>query len=184
MAINKIQYGQQIDVALHKINQLQRRRLAKISFNKRLKLDSLVPKKSDGFYWLYTDYSNSEIVNAIPSTKKGSVDFPNVLINNFAQPNLTLCNEMVGTYRVVYNGIGGGAKGLRERILEEFRGGNGTGSLAINDSSGLNDLTRWRVSYVLWSEIPCLQNIPYSNFAQAIEILWRLYYGWSVLCNK
>lgn len=183
MAINKIQYGREIDDVLHKINQLQRKRLVNISFTNQLNLDSSIPTNSDGFYWLYTDYSNSEIVKATPSTKEGSVDFPNVLINNFAQPNLTICNETVGTYRVVYNGIGGGTKGLRERILEEFRGGVGTGSLAINDS-GLKDLNRWRVSYVLWSEIPCLHNIPYSNFAQAIEILWRLYYGWSVLCKK
>ncbi|WP_458723595.1 hypothetical protein [Pseudomonas brenneri] len=98
-----------------------------------------------------------------------------------------ICDRRVGDFRVVYNGIGGiglkGHGGLRERILQEFRGGNGTGSLAICDTS-LSDLTKWRYSYVLWSEIEHKESIQYLSLAERLETMWRLHFGWPILCAR
>jgi len=143
------------------------------------------PTKTNGMYWIYTDYTNDELLNSTPCLKRGSIDFAKMVINN--QKINGLCSESVDDFRLVYSGIGGvgsaGAGGLRERILEEFRGGEGTGSLAINCSS-LSVLTRWRVSYVLWSEVSFPKIYEYRPFSTAVEGLWRLHYGWPILCTK
>lgn len=171
---------------LEGLNCLQEKRLTGITrVAGRLKLESGPPPESDGMYWLYTTYSDADIRSSVPSQKRKSV-----LINALAahRENLSMiCSRRVGDFRVVYNGIGGvgprGRGGLRERILQEFRGGEGTGSLAVCDTS-LNDLTRWRYSYVLWSEIGHTESIEYSSLSERLETMWRLHFGWPILCAR
>jgi len=96
-----------------------------------------------------------------------------------------------GAFKLVYNGIGGtgtgGSGGLRERILGQFSGGDGTGSLAMRKSS-LNDLTKWRYSWVSFADAinhDADSKEPYSKErAEAIEVTWRLEYGWPILCRR
>lgn len=173
-------------LTLEALNRIQESRLCGVAkVANRLQLESGPPSKSDGLYWLYTTYSDADLRSAVPSQKRNSVPL-NILAAH--RENLgMICRRTVDDFRVVYNGIGGvgfrGHGGLRERILQEFRGGQGTGSLAICDTS-LNDLTRWRYSYVLWSEIEHKESIYYCSFAERLETMWRLHFGWPILCAR
>lgn len=165
---------------------MQESRLCSVSQrNGRLNLSNGPETKQSGLYWIYTTYTDNELLASTPSSKRNSVDFKNIITRH--SQLVHVCNRQVQEFRLVYNGIGGlgpkGHGGLRERILGEFRGGNGTGSLAINGSS-LNDLQKWRFSYVLWSEIQFDKPHDYSKFAEGLERLWRIHYGWPSLCTK
>jgi hypothetical protein len=171
---------------IDKMDCLQRTRLSCAALEKgRLQYFGGPVRKQDGMYWIYTEHSNDDLIQSRPCSKKGSIDFSALTLRN---SNIKeLCQYEVDGFRLVYSGIGGlgrkGQGGLRERILEEFRGGSGTGSLAIKGSS-LSELSRWRVSYVLWSELMFPKEYEYSPFSTAIEGLWRLEFGWPLLCSK
>lgn len=171
---------------IEEIDSLQKKRLSAISFtNNKLKYDEGPKTKEDGMYWIYTNHCDKDFIDSVPCAKKGSIVFSCVVNNNLGVNEL--CQDEINGFRLVYSGIGGvgpkGSGGLRERILEEYRGGSGTGSLAIKGSS-LSDLSRWRVSYVLWSELNFPKDYEYRPFSTAIEGLWRLHYGWPLLCTK
>lgn len=171
---------------IEQINTLQETRLAQILLRrKRLCLSDSPVTKQNGLYWIYTRYTNQDFLTSTPSTKEASVDYKRIATCHSQLNNV--CQRQIDKFRLVYNGIGGlgpkGYGGLRERILGEFRGGKGTGSLAIADSS-LNDLEKWRYSYVLWSEIQFPSPHTYARFAKTIERLWRIHYGWPYLCDK
>lgn len=173
-------------LTLEALNLLQERRLSCVTKPYgRLQMGGGPPTKSDGLYWLYTSYSDAEIRSAAPSQMKNSV--PINILAAYRENLGMICDRRVGDFRVVYNGIGGvgirGHGGLRERIFQEFRGGKGTGSLAICDTS-LNDLTKWRYSYVLWSEIEHKESIQYLSLAERLETMWRLHFGWPILCAR
>jgi len=172
---------------IDEIDELQKTRLSSLERKAgQFNFEQGPPTKSNGLYWIYTDHTDMELIEAIPSPQRGSLNFRTLVERNAL--NSYSCKETTGGFRVVYSGIGGvGLKksgGLRERILQEFRGGEGTGSLAIANSS-LMDLSRWKVSFVLWNEIDSLnESYSYYPFATAIEGLWRLRFGWPLLCTK
>jgi len=171
---------------IEQIDCLQRSRLARVLLeNKQLKYCDGPATKENGMYWIYTDYSCKDLIKSTPCPKKGSINFSTLTSRNSELKEL--CQVKINNFRLVYSGIGGvgqkGHGGLRERILEEYRGGSGTGSLAIKGSS-LSDLSRWKVSYVLWSELTFAKEYEYMPFSTAIEGLWRLQYGWPLLCSK
>lgn len=169
---------------IEEINELQEKRLKPIKLqNKRLLLDKVIPTNDSGFYWIYTSYSIKEINNCSPCSKPKSVIISEIATQHYQLNNV--CKIEIDGFLLVYNGIGGKIKngGLRERVLQEFRGGNGTGSLSIKNCS-INDLLKWRISYVLWSEINSLSNFDYNKDAEKIERLWRIHYGWPILCNR
>lgn len=168
------------------MNTLQESRLRSVTLKgTRLDLVDGPPTKQDGLYWIYTQHTNAEFLVSTPSTKRASVDFRRLVARHASLQNI--CTRSADGFRLVYNGIGGlgpkGHGGLRERILGEFRGGNGTGSLAIRGSS-LSELQYWRYSYILWSEINFPGPHTYSGFSESIERLWRIHYGWPLLCHK
>jgi hypothetical protein len=171
---------------IEKMHSLQRTRLKTIGVkDSRLSLDDGPATKQSGLYWIYTTHSNKDLLSATPSSKRGSINFAEVISRHADLSNV--CTDHVGEYRLVYNGIGGtgskGKGGLRERIMGEFRGGEGTGSLAIRGSS-LDSLDRWRYSYVLWSEIEFPNSHEYGSFSEIIERLWRIHFGWPILCTR
>ncbi|RYG65006.1 hypothetical protein EON80_18175 [bacterium] len=171
---------------LERLNALQETRLQPVTRNDdRLVLHCGPPTKIDGVYWLYTTYTDADFRACTPSTKRKSVAINRIATER--QGLRMICTREVNGFRLVYNGIGGlgpkGHGGLRERILQEFRGGEGTGSLAICGSS-LNDLSRWRYSYVLWSEISHTDSVLYATQGEGIETMWRLQFGWPILSTK
>lgn len=171
---------------VEKVHTLQAARLSSVNLKgNRVHLENGPATKQCGLYWIYTSYSNSELSSSTRSPKRGSV---NIADSTKRHADLSkACIEEIDKYRIVYSGIGGVGKGghggLRERILGEFGGGEGTGSLAIKGSS-LNNFDRWRYSYVLWSEIEYQRPHAYLDFAECIELQWRIHYGWPILCSK
>jgi hypothetical protein len=138
-------------------------------------------------YWLYTSYSFDELKKSKKAQLTGAVDLSNLTI---------LRSDLSFIYRtkndgfsLAYNGVGGvgpkGKGGLRERILQEFSGGHGTGSLAIWKSS-LSDPTKWRYSWVTLKQGKCKADFEeqYSQWAETLEMSWRLEFGWPLLCTK
>jgi len=165
-----------------------KRKLSLINFHKngndRLVMSNPPPVKASGLYWIYTSYSLNELKSCTPSNDTGAIQ-----INELAKLHDGLeyvCKISDQNYRVVYNGIAGNSCGIRQRIRQHFNGGQGTGCLSISKSS-LNDLSKWRVSYVtIDSELPEDIQVPasYNEHAKNIERMWRLRYGWPLLCRS
>lgn len=172
--------------AIEQLNALQESRLQMLT-RPRMALEYAngPATKTNGLYWIYTDYTDDDLLAATPSPKRKSIVYADMLARHEGLGHI--CKHEVDGFRLIYNGMGGvgraGHGGLRERILGEFRGGQGTGSLAICGSS-LSDLTRWRVSYVLWEEITLPVPWTFREFGEGLERLWRLHYGWPVICTR
>lgn len=158
-------------------------RILPVTSGKGLQLPStkVLPTKVKGLYWIYTNYNIQDIISCIPSSQSKAVD-----ISTLAKQHQNLSNIHKSNYcgfNLVYNGIGGNT-GLRERIQQEFNGGEGTGSLGILKTT-LNDLGRWRISYVILNnnKIASDLDVDFDEFASVLERTWRLEYGWPLLCK-
>lgn len=142
-----------------------------------------LPTKVHGLYWIYTEYSVQDIIDCEPSPQDNAVDIAALAKQHQGLSNIHRINHC--GFNLVYNGIGGGSSGLRERIQREFNGGSGTGSLGILKTS-LNDLDKWRISYVILQndKIRPDLNLNYDEYATVLERTWRLEYGWPLLCRS
>lgn len=171
---------------LHQIETVRQSRLLSISRkpNGYIQIEDAPPTKSDGLYWLFTSYSLDELKNCINSNDNGAIDITSLATLHENLPHISTITDK--GFMLVYNGIGGNSCGLRGRIHQHFNGGNGTGCLSILKSS-LKDLNRWRVSYVTLQvrngEQPDVQ-ANYADHAKNLERIWRLQYGWPLLCKK
>jgi len=138
-------------------------------------------------YWLYTSYSFDELKKSRKASLKGTVAISNLTIKR-AELSFIYRTKMDG-FSLVYNGVGGvgpkGKGGLRERILQELSGGHGTGSLAIWKSSR-SDPNKWRYSWVTLRQGKHNADFEeqYSQWAETLEMAWRLEFGWPILCTK
>lgn len=147
--------------------------------NNRINLENPPPSGSCGLYWFYTNYSVTELIQSTPSSKAGKVNIP-ILAENRHQLN-NVIKQQENNYWIVYNGIGGSSNdtnkySLKDRILQEIRDNQKTGSLKIIGSS-LKDLSRWKYSYVE------LTRDEYISLKKFLETGWRLEYGWPILSN-
>jgi len=173
---------------LENLNRIQEARLSAIQLAgelKRLSWKQGPPTRQCGLYWVYTSHSEEELRAALPAPNRGAV--PVAVLAQHRNSLANICKREVDGFRLVYNGIGGlgkkGTGGLRERVLQECKGGEGTGTLGICNTS-LSDLSRWRFSYVLWRELNHLEPLSYPEDARNIETMWRLHYGWPILCAR
>lgn len=152
----------------------------------RLSLENRPPNQKCGLYWIYTSYTIDDLMNSTKSSKLNAVDIPWLTksrknLNNVIKPSPD------EDFWVVYNGIGGGKRkkdgkkkgnyDLGARILQEFRDNQKTGSLKIMGTD-LNDLTKWRYSFVE------IDYIEYENHIKDLETGWRLEYGWPILSKQ
>jgi hypothetical protein len=146
--------------------------------------DGTPPSKNDaGFYWFYTDYTDEELRNAEIGNKRGAVNPPVLAHAHIGLAHV--CNIEHDGFRLVYNGSAGDDY-LRSRIIQHFTGGDGTGSLHILGST-LNDLARWKVSYVTSTQLAAHRQ-PNEHYylglhAKHFERLWRPQYGWPRFCT-
>lgn len=172
--------------ALIQIEAKRQRSVFPVHQNGKLSLPTQLPTRVEGLYWIYTDYSEDDLIACIPSPQKKAINIRKLTAQHAGLKHI--CTIKHETYRLVYSGSAcSGAKqefGLRERILQHFNGGSGTGSLGVLKSS-LNDLNRWLFSYVRLGTTPgaCI-NAGYNEFGLLYERLWRLEYGWPLLCCK
>jgi len=158
--------------------------------NDRTILTNDLATKQQGLYWFWTSYSNQELKDVVrPLNMTGEIDISILVEQRMGLDSICKLNS--DQFRVVYNGIGGGAStssfGLRERILQEIKGQESTGSISITNSS-LNDFSKWRVTYVNFNDEEFLndagERIDYLQHAELFEMLWRLHYGWPILCRR
>ena len=149
----------------------------------QLSIENAPPTKSAGFYWIYTNYSQPDFEQQTGPACKNAVDIG--LLSRLHCGLANTCKIHTEGFRLVYNGIAGIGTGLRERIHQHFNGGNGTGSLAILRTN-LNDLERWRVSYVTIETPNKAPDVTaqYDAVAGHVERMWRLEYGWPILCTQ
>lgn len=169
---------------LPRVEKVRSSRLLRAFRNTRnhLQFDDAPPTFVSGFYWIYTNYSLDEIEGCTASPLDNAVDIP--LMAKLHRDLGNVCDIQVDGFRLIYNGIARASVGIRERLGQHFNGGDGTGSLHIKHTS-LNDLSRWRVSYVSTS---CNGTTPAdveSDYAHAkhVERIWRLEHGWPLLCT-
>lgn len=158
----------------------------------------ILASQSRGLYWLWcrTDFKKTKIALA----EDGSAHVP---INKLLSTRSGLdhiCKEDIDGFTVVYNGMGGykkwkkaSAYGLRGRINQECVSNNTkTGTLNI-EARGF-DLLDWNVSFfdfddkknhkILKLIDPKLDILNlYTNYANTLEILWRLHYGTPIFCR-
>lgn len=170
---------------LPQIERFRQTRFLQISRNERNKLaiESSPPTKSAGFYWIYTNYSQFDLEQQQVAACKNAVNIGMLAQLHCGLANM--CKISTDEFRLVYNGIAGAGTGIRERLHQHFNGGEGTGSLAIL-RTGLSDLSRWRVSYATLQETEILPHENRANFdevARHVERMWRLEYGWPILCT-
>lgn len=141
------------------------------------------PTKEAGFYWLYTNYTPKELLESVKGTKRAAVDLP--LLARAHDGIANVCDVTEDGFRLVYNGSAGDGY-LRSRISQHFNSAEGTGSLHILGSS-LNDIERWRVSYVTTSMLSDHRDQGTHSYkglhAKHYERLWRLQYGWPLFCT-
>ncbi|WP_058308600.1 hypothetical protein [Gracilibacillus massiliensis] len=148
--------------------------------NSQFKVENeLPPKNICGLYWIYTSYTDEDLLQSIHSDKIGAVN-----ISKLARRRMNLnnvCRIKKDGFRIVYNGIASNSKksnyDLRERIYQEFRNNGITGSLKISGTN-LDDLSKWRYSYI------DLNEHEYVEDAIALEVGWRLEYGWPILSTN
>ena len=142
------------------------------------------PTKSAGLYWIYTSYDLDDLQNCDACSDVGAIDIAPLV--TFHKGLHNICTIEQEGFTLVYNGMAGSSCGLRGRIHQHFNGGKGTGCLSINKRLSINDLSRWRVSYVtLETNGETTPDVPTSSHhhAQHLERIWRLEYGWPLLCK-
>lgn len=148
-----------------------------------LAINNPPPAKAAGMYWLYTSYTIKELKACTISLDAGAIPLNHMARLHEGLPHVSTI-EIEG-FRLVYSGIVGTALGLRGRIHQHFNGGVGTGCLSILRSS-VNDLNRWRVSYVAFCPLgSTLHDVQVDFSADAIDLerTWRLTHGWPLLCR-
>lgn len=153
-------------------------RLLTITEMGRLKIPAEITKDLGGFYWIYTSYSINELMACRKADKNGAIDIGALAKLHHGLRGVN--NGQIGEFRLVYNGV---AKPIRSRLQQHFNGGEGTGCLAIKHTS-LNDLSRWRISYAAAGLQGAHIPLSYGSQAKTFERLWRLEFGWPLLCQQ
>jgi hypothetical protein len=181
-----------LNECLRQIEEIRARRLVEITRTenqKRLQIAAPSPTaKASGMYWLYTDYTDTEIEGCsnLPArdkkAMKGAIPIAQLALMHRSLLHVAPRKE-TEQFRVVYNGIAGLTLGVRGRIHQHFNGGDGTGCLNILNTT-LGDLTRWRISYVLFDANGNHGlKIDYAKHGKHLERMWRLTFGWPLLCR-
>ena len=145
--------------------------------NGDLQIDQPPPTKSSGLYWIYTNFPQNELGGCQSCGDKGAIDIS--MLATLHQGLARVCTIQQNGFSLVYNGVAGNKCGLRERIYQHFNGEQGTGCLSIKNSS-LDDLARWRVTYVtLQVGNQGVPDVParYATHAKSLERIWRLQYA-------
>lgn len=140
----------------------------------------LIEAHKYGLYWIYTDYLLEDVKNSNPSKHEKAIKINFLAKLHEDLPNI--CKIENEKFQLVYNGIAGPrtekGKGVRERLLQHFGNGSAnTGCIAIG-STNLNKLKKWKFSYAE------LTKNEYEKYSKDLERIWRLKYGWPLLCRR
>ena len=173
-----------------------------------------LPKRHRGLYWIWSNLDLGKLGDMRQrEPSKNEIPFSE-LISQRRDLNCTceIHHNKYPGFIIRYNGIGGHGKttptaarfGLRERIEQGFNSTHKkTGALKLKSRTGYDE-KNWAVSYFNfdddknWEIIKPLADNPdkddpsdpevikliYSNYANALELCWRIYYGTPILTRK
>jgi len=187
---------------IEKIHEKQLKTIMPLTeFRKRASTKKL-PAKSRGLYWLWckTDFNQIKLA----TTSNDSAQVPIDVLYKTRNGLKMVCKEHHDGFKMVYNGMGGYQKfkkgssyGLRARINQECVSNNKkTGTLNIK-GRGLEEID-WKVSFFDFEnadndsvlklldpnpDTDLSKNKIYKDFANTLEILWRLHYGAPIFCR-
>ncbi len=169
---------------LQEIERLRQAGLLEISSDGgKLKILNAPPTKTEGLYWILTNHSLDTLRQCKNAKNRCAKDISRLACLHGGLTH-TLTQPPTGSdaFYVVYNGS---SSDLPGRIRDHFNGGEGKGSLSIL-RSGLCDLAHRQVSYVTWEILR--QSLPEREVELCtcgeVERIWRLRYGWPILCEK
>lgn len=171
---------------IQKINKIQQKHLFTLK-----EMRAHLKTKQRGLYWIWTDLNMTVLEKSNP--RKNTQEVPiSKLVNQ--RKNLTMITNIThNNFKIVYNGIGGYLSetksfGLRERINQEFNCNDyRTGTLNIINRFNPDN---WRVSFFNFDDKENIKQFNflkekdnYSNYAKDLETIWRLEYGFPILCR-
>lgn len=139
--------------------------------------ENIAPAAS-GFYWIYTKLPIERFKSAKPPSNPVHVDF-SALAKTHGDLKYVI-RQQEAEYWCIYNGKG---KQLKNRIVAEFTDTEGeTGKLALFRCFSEHD---FKVKYIECSHVDCESSTTskYSELQKHLERVWRLNYGWPILCR-
>ncbi|MBY6213024.1 hypothetical protein KUV95_15840 [Microbulbifer agarilyticus] len=129
---------------------------------------------SSGFYWIYTKLKISDLKLSTSPTNQAHVKINDLATIHENLPNVIPESNL--DYWCIYNGKG---KNLKNRINAEFSNTSGcTGTLALKRCFQESD---FNIKFV-----ECCSgnfNHTYQDIEAHLERVWRLSFGWPILCR-
>jgi len=139
---------------------------------------SEIPSRASGFYWIYTKLPITEFINSPKPNNPAHVDFS---LMSSAHQGLKWVIEQNGSeHWCIYNGKG---TNLKDRLSAAFTNTDGqTGKLALTRHFKEDDFqikfivcSNNNTDYGVSESFDCIQ--------RDLERVWRLNYGWPLLCR-
>jgi hypothetical protein len=137
-----------------------------------------ISSSSAGFYWIYTQLPIERFLSCAPPTNQVHIDF-RLLAQTHRGLNSVI--KQVGQENwCIYNGKG---KELKKRLSAGFTNTIGpTGKLALTRCFEEGD---FRIKYITCDSNAEFHGISetYGDLEKDLERVWRLQYGWPLLCR-
>ncbi|EKB19400.1 hypothetical protein HMPREF1170_03840 [Aeromonas veronii AMC35] len=137
-----------------------------------------IPIKANGFYWIYTKLPIEKLIESATPINQAHVDIS--LMASTHQGLKYIIKQTKSDYWCIYNGKG---TNLKQRISAAFTNTNGaTGKLALTRVFKDDE---FRVKFVVCN----ISNTEYGikdtfdSLERDLERVWRLNYGWPILCR-
>lgn len=137
-----------------------------------------IENSSSGFYWIFTSLSYVDFQKASPPENIAHVDYSEMARVHKGLKHVIQSSEK--DYWCIYNGK---ARQLKNRMYAAFTVTNGgTGKLSLERCFKKED---FKVKYIICDSDDPLYGIKYkySGIEQNLERVWRLNYGWPLLCR-
>ena len=155
----------------------------------RHKKPLILPTNRCGLYWIWSNLSDDNLQKMSPEINDSDVPISKLVTQRHGLTNICRIAQEIAQkkFTIVYNGIGGYGKtsgGLRERILQEFKGGKGTGSLNLSNRKNFKT-ENWAISFFDFDN-PIIKQagLTYSDDAEDLERDWRIHYGTPKLTRR
>lgn len=133
---------------------------------------------ASGFYWIYTKLSLNRFIDAPRPSNTAHIDFSKMAkLHKCLNSVIAQNNE---DYWCIYNGKG---KQLKNRLLAAFTNTAGTtGKLALTRCYQEDD---FRIKFITCQINDTKHGInkEYDAVQRDLERVWRLHYGWPLLCR-
>ena len=162
---------------LNKIEEINSR-LVLQSYRTLQDAKSKIERKASGFYWIYTKLPIAQFINSPKPSNPVHVDFS--LMASTHQGLKSIIEQSGSDYWCIYNGKG---TNLKERMSAAFTNTDGqTGKLALTRVFKEDD---FRVKFIACNSNDTDHGVndSFDSLQRDLERVWRLNYGWPILCR-